>query len=143
VKASLLNPGKSKQAIEGLVEPPAIAYVRDPSPIDFAGFSEILGSEDREEQIAFVREFVTYAPGIMEELEGALGERDREALLASAHGACGSAKYVGAVRLAETFFSIEKIAATAGWDEVSSMIETSKAQMADIEALVGQSKPGS
>ena len=123
---------------DGPANAPAIAIKSDPSPIDFVDLAEILGTDDRQELLAFIRESLTHVSDIMVTLDQAFIARDRTTMRTSAHSACGSAKYVSATRLAKTYFNIERNAASASWDELSSLIESTKTQVVNIEALVGQ-----
>lgn len=108
------------------------------SPIDFDELSEILGTDDTAEQKEYLLEYVSHAQGFVAELDDSLNAQDRNAIRATAHSACGSARYAGARSLAETYFSIETSAQDATWADLSKSIETTKEQLARVESLANQ-----
>ena len=128
-----LDMSSTLESVASDVEPPAI---------DFADLGDILGTDDPKEHYAQIRDFLDHASSFVDKFDDAVAAQDREAVRATAHTMSGSAKYAGAKPLSITCFNAEQSAQSASWLELSTMIDTVKSQLSEIEAIVEKFEAG-
>lgn len=102
------------------------------SPIDLVLLGDILGEDDDNEKLQWVREFIDQFPPMLEQVLSDVVSQDRASLHNSAHAAKGAANSAAAVPLAKTLAQLEEVSNDAEWSTIEALISTIQSQFGHV-----------
>lgn len=110
---------------------------REPAalPVDIAELTLLIG-DDSDDIYEFLQDFLRYGSNAVAEIELAYQRRDIDKIKGIAHKIKSSARAVGALRLAESFESIEVIANTGSAHSLAPEVAACKAEMARVATYI-------
>lgn len=112
----------------------SLASVASAEPaVDLDALRDLYEAEDDQELVDLIAQFLETADPLLVRINEATGKGDRADLKRGSHGAAGSARYICAPRLSESFTALEIMSEAGDWTDIRRQIALVEERMADLK----------